>query len=169
MFMNLKEALKFLEENEKFKEWKKLNPDDYFSYAFKTLMDNKDEDWQLGFYNKQDDSLTTFTIEGETVFIREDEEVFKKEESSVIPINMEDFKINTEEVIKQANEFKEKKYPNQKTLKIMAILQNLSDLGLVWNITFITENLNILNMKINAIDGKILSDKLDPIINFKQN
>ncbi len=169
MFMNLKEALKFLEENEKFKEWKKLNPDDYFSYAFKTLMDNKDEDWQLGFYNKQDDSLTTFTIEGESVFIREDEEVFKKEESSVIPINMEDFKINTEEVIKQANEFKEKKYPNQKTLKIMAILQNLSDLGLVWNITFITENLNILNMKINAIDGKILSDKLDPIINFKQN
>tara|TARA_Y100000310_G_C20658528_1_gene803352 strand:- start:955 stop:1458 length:504 start_codon:yes stop_codon:yes gene_type:complete len=167
--MNLKEALKFLEENEKFKEWKKLNPDDYFSYAFKTLMDNKDEDWQLGFYNKQDDSLTTFTIEGESVFIREDEEVFKKEESSVIPINMEDFKINTEEVIKQANEFKEKKYPNQKTLKIMAILQNLSDLGLVWNITFITENLNILNMKINAIDGKILSDKLDPIINFKQN
>tara|TARA_Y100000310_G_scaffold201813_2_gene201888 strand:- start:36 stop:539 length:504 start_codon:yes stop_codon:yes gene_type:complete len=167
--MNLKDALKFLENNPKFKEWKKLNQDDYFSYAFKTLMDEKDEDWQLGFYNKNNDSLTTFTLEGENVFIREGEEVFKKEESTVLPINLDDFKITTEQVIKQAKEFKEKKYPNQKTMKIMAILQNLSDLGLIWNITFITENLNILNMKINAKDGKIISEKLDPIISFKQN
>ena len=166
--MDLKDALNTLEKDAKFISWRKKHKDDYFSYAFRTFMDGNDDEWQLGYYNKQNDSLTTFVLNGK-ITIREGEEVFKKPDMDILEIKLDDFKMTLDEIMKKANSHIKSKYPNEKSIKIIAVLQNLSDLGLVWNMTFITETFNVLNMKINASNGKILQEKLEPIISFKTN
>ena len=168
-YMDLKEAINFLENNSKFKEWIKFHKDDYLSYAFKTFMDENEKQWQLGYYSKTDDTLTTFTIDGENVFIREGEEVFKKEETAVKSLNLDELNMTIEKTMDIANKHKDEKYSHETVIKIMAIIQNLPDLGQIWNLTFITQSFNVLNIKIDANDGKILQEKLESIISFKQN
>ena len=36
-----------------------------------------------------------------------------------------------------------------------------------WNITYITSGLNVFNIKLNAIDGNIIEQKFENIMNFK--
>jgi len=54
-------------------------------------------------------------------------------------------------------------------VKIIAILQNLENLGNVWNLTFVIAAFNTLNMKINAENGKIVEHKLSSILSFKKD
>ncbi len=51
------------------------------------------------------------------------------------------------------------------TKKIIILQQKESPL---WNITYITKSLNILNLKVDAISGKLLEQKTENIMNFKQ-
>ena len=69
-------------------------------------------------------------------------------------------------VLEEVREFTNKKYPNELIKKTIAILQNLEQYGAVWNITFVTHSLNIINTKAGAKDGKILSDKIESIMNL---
>ena len=167
--MDIKQAFEHLEGNKIFRNWRKSNKSDYFSYAFKILMENRDDDWQIGFYNKKKDKITTFILENSGVSIRKDEEVFKKDETKVMEVELNNVKLNFYETMEKANSFKKEKYPKEASIKIIAILQNTEKFGTVWNITFITESFNILNIKIAASNGKILEEKLEPIISFKKD
>ncbi|MBI2652931.1 hypothetical protein HYX00_05695, partial [Candidatus Woesearchaeota archaeon] len=46
--------------------------------------------------------------------------------------------------------------------------QNMAALGNIWNITYITEAFNTLNMKIDASNGKVLEHNLSSIFSFKK-
>ena len=164
--MELKPALKNLENDKSFRSWRKSNKNDYLSYAFKILMEGKDEDWQFGFYSKKKNTITTFVIEGNKICIRKDEEIFKREEDEVEEININDVKLNLNEIMKITQDYEKKNYPREKNLKIIAILQKIEKLGTIWNITFITESFNTLNIKVDSSDGKILEHRLEQIISF---
>ena len=49
-------ALKKLENNSEFKEWKKTKKDNYLSYALITIEGKKQSGWQFGYYNKKRDN-----------------------------------------------------------------------------------------------------------------
>jgi len=165
--MDIKPALKKLEESSDFKKWKKSNKDTYFSYAFKIPQEIPDE-WQLGFYNKKKDKITTFFIKGGAISMRPDEDVFKKEEMKVNEIQLDRVKLTFDNAITKANEFQEKNFPKDRSIKTIAILQNISDLGNIWNITYVTEAFNTLNMKIDASNGKVLEHNLMSILSFRK-
>lgn len=164
--MDVTEVLQNLEQSTSFKNWRKSNKLDYFVHAFKLLMDGTDDEWQLGFYNREKDTITTFVTDGIKVALREDEEVFKKDKNSILEVKMDNVNVLFEKIMATAGHYQWKKYPKESSIKKIAILQNIKRYGIVWNITFITQTFNALNMKINASTGKIIEEKLAPIISF---
>lgn len=166
--MELKPALKKLEESSDFRKWRNENKSTYFSYAFKIPQEMGPNDWQLGFYNKKKDKITTFILSEDGISIRAEEEIFKKEEMKVNEIQVSKLKLTFEGALAKADEFQQKNFPKDKSIKTIAILQNITELGNVWNITYITEAFNTLNMKIDASSGRILEHNISSVFNFRK-
>ena len=164
--MDLKPALKKLENNSDFKKWRKNNKSDYFSYGFKILQEMGSNDWQIGFYNKKKDKITTFMLVGDNIKVRPEEEIFKKDSMKVNEIEIEKIRLTFDDAIDAADKFQQKNFPKDKSIKTIAILQNITNLGNVWNITYITEALNTLNMKIDASTGKIMEHSISSVFSF---
>ena len=166
--MDLKPALKKLEESKDFKKWYENNKNTYFSFAFKIPQEMSQEEWQLGFYSKKKDKITTFVVKSNSINIRPEEDVFKTEEAEVNKIQIEKVKLTFDKAIEAADQFQQKNYPKDKSMKTIAILQNIGELGNVWNITYVTEAFNTLNMKIDASTGKILDHNLSSVFSFRK-
>ena len=165
--MELKPAMTVLESHPTFSAWKSKNKDAYLSHAFKMFQDQHTE-WQLGFYQRKKEKITTFTVTPTAVEMRDAEEVFKKEENEIKPVELTDTTLGLTDVIAKANAFQQKNYPKDASMKIIALLQSLPEYGSVWNITYVTQAFNTLNMKIHPESGKILDHKLSSIFSFRQ-
>ena len=166
--MDLKPAIQKLEKSPDFMKWHKKHKGTYFSYAFKILEEMGSNDWQLGFYDSKKDKITTFMLLGDNIKIRPEEEIFKKEETKVSEVQLDKVNLGFDNVIAKANEFQNKNYPKDKSVKTIAILQNIPEFGNIWNITYVTEAFNTLNMKIDASTGKILEHNLSSILSFRR-
>ena len=165
--MELKQALNALEQSRKFKDWQKKNISAYFSYAFKIIQEMPNE-WQLGFYDSKKDKITTFVIDKANIKIRPEEEIFKKENVKVNEVQLEKVNLAFDSVLEKANEFQQQNFPKDKSIKTISILQNIEELGNVWNITCITESFNTLNIKMDASSGKVIEHNLSSIFSFKE-
>ena len=166
--MDLKPSLKKLEESQDFKAWYKKNKSTYFSYAFKIPQEMGSNDWQFGFYNNKKDKIITFVITGDNIKIRPEEDIFKKEDMKVNEIQLDKVKLTFDNAIGKADEFQQKNFPKDKSIKTIAILQNSQEFGNLWNITYITEAFNTLNMKIDASNGRMLEHNLSSILSFRK-
>ena len=163
--MLFKDALTILKKSKEFKEWKKKNLDAYLSYGF-FVVEKHSDNWKIGFYHKKEDKITSFNI-GKKIIVKPEEEVFKKDKTMVKKIDLEKVNLDLDEAIKNAIEFQKKEFSNENPQKIIAILQNI-EIGQVWNITFITQNLNTLNIKIDSYNGRVLDKKLTNLMEFKK-
>ena len=165
--MDLKPALKKLEQSQDFRKWHSQHKDTYFSYAFKIQQEMPNE-WQLGFFDRKKDKITTFVMGDGHISIRGEEDIFKKEDAEVNKIEINRVKLTFENAISKANEFQKKNFPKDDSIKTIAILQNIEKFGNVWNITYITGAFNTLNMKIDASSGKILEHDISSIFSFRK-
>src|SRR3989338_7604693 len=161
--MELKEALGKLEKSKELKEWKQKNSGTFFSYALKIIEEDKEQPWNLGFYNQSTDKVATFVIDS-NVEMQEEEEIFKKPETEVKPVETEKAKMLFSGILEKVKEFTDKTYPNELINKTIAILQNLEKYGTVWNITHITHSFNTINIKASPEDGKILYNNIESIM-----
>jgi len=166
--MDIKPTLEKLEGDSEFKKWNKKNKSTYFSYAFKIPQEMGSDEWQIGFYDKKKDKITTFVIVGDNIKVRPEEEVFKKEETKVNEIQLDKVNLTFDDALAKADEFQQKNFPKDKSIKTIAILQHIAEFGNVWNITYVTEAFNTLNMKIDASNGKILEHNLASVFSFKK-
>ena len=147
---SFKESLKKLEKDLIFKEEKGI-----LSHAF--IMPPSNE-WQLGFYNKKIDKVTTYFIK-EHIEKSPPAEVMK--ENPVNKINVSKVKITLEDALK----ITEAEIDSEINKKIV-ILQNL-DIGQVWNITFLTKDFKVLNFKVDSGSQKIIKKSSNSIFDFK--
>jgi len=161
-----KETLKKLENSKEFKEWKKDNPDVFLSYGFLIVRENQTDDWKIGYYHKKDDKISSFIV-GEKIDIEPESEVFKKEKTKVNELDLAKVKFDIDKAIEIAKKLQEEKYKNEKSQKSIIILQKLK-IGQIWNITYITYNMNTLNIKIDTQTGKILEHKLSSLFEYKK-
>lgn len=164
--MELKATLEQLKESKEFKDWDKKNPGVFFSYALTMLEDNIEQSWQFGFYNKSTDKMMTFIIGQNTIETNEEEEIFKKPDTEVKPIEIKSIKISFKDILKKASDFQKKKYSKELPNKTIAILQNLEKYDTIWNITYITQSFSTINLKINPESGKIVNDSIESIMGF---
>ena len=119
-------------------------------------------DWQLGYYNPSNDTLTSFTV-NDKVIQNPDAEIFKNK-TKVQKLDVDKVKINLDEALSKSEKLQKEKYSVHDPLKKIVILQNL-DMGQVWNITYVTQTFKTLNIKINSETGEIV--KYDLIDLFK--
>jgi len=154
-----------LEKNKEFKEWKKKNKQSFLAHVFKMLDDANKDDWQVGYYNK-DDTITTFIITPDDIKIAETENIFKKPEAKIKELNKEKIKIDITEALQTAEKIQVTEYKQETPFKIITILQKL-DIGQVYNITYVTQSFKVLNLKIDSSNGKVLKKSLKSIMDFK--
>lgn len=138
-----------------FKNWKNKNKDSYLCSCF-NILENEDRNWQFDFYNKNN-TITSF-IMNNTIEIDKDQEIFQKEKTELKELNLEKVKLKLNEALKLIKT----KYKDN-FFKTIAILQPY-----VWNITQISSEFKILNVKIDAITKKIISEKYESVLKFKQ-
>ncbi|MDD5086981.1 MAG: hypothetical protein PHV16_04475, partial [Candidatus Nanoarchaeia archaeon] len=140
----------------------KKNKKSKLAYAF--TMD-EDANWQFGYYNNETDMISTFIVD-KCISLNESQEIFKKPGDKVKCINLEEVKINFEKALEKAEQTRKKYYPNETVNKKIAILQNIKQ-GQLWNITFVTHSFKTINIKINALNGKLIRHEVVSLFDFK--
>ena len=64
-----------------------------------------------------------------------------------------------------AKRLQQEKYPNEKSIKDIVVLQAL-EVGQIYNITFVTQTFKTLNIKLDSSTCKLISDELISLIKF---
>lgn len=163
--MLIKDVINKIESSKEFSEWRKTHKESYLAHIFKMLDDANIDDWQVGYYNK-DDTITTFLVSGDKIKIIPEAQIFKRPDAKVLKLNMDKVKIRLAKAVEIATEYQEKHYEQEKPTKEIIILQSL-ETGQVYNITFVSQRFNILNMKVCCESGKIKEHTLKSIMDFK--
>ena len=72
------------------------------------------------------------------------------------------------DALKNANKFQEKYYPSVISTKKILLLQNKGK-GEFWNITFITNSLEVLHFNIDCNNGELLMHEKSSLLQFRSN
>lgn len=123
-----------------------------------------DDDWQYDFYDKKSKKITSFKLDNEIRVVDEESKVFQKEDVELEKLDLEDIKVDLAEALLKVEKIRKEKTSEGINKKII-ILQCIE--VPLWNISFLTSGFNILNVKINAVDGKIISEKFESLLNFR--
>jgi len=164
--METLEKIQKLEKTSQYKEWHQKNPDTFLSYVMRIIENPSNNEWQIGFFCKKKENFTTFIMNNDTVKIERDQEAFRKGDEIVKEIETPKIKYSLVEAAKLAQHLQQEKYPTEKPLKIISILQNLPEINNIWNFSFVTKSFNTLNIKVSAEDGKIIKHTLSQIFDF---
>jgi hypothetical protein len=157
--MEFKQALEQLQKSDMFKSWKKENAHSYLVHGF-ILYESGNEEWQIGYYDKDKNKITTFRIEkGKSIEKNPEADILKEKNETINEVNLNNVKITLKEAIMVADGYQQEKYPAEKPLKKIALIQHLK-VGQVWNITFLTKSYNTLNIKIDSSTGKVVEHTL---------
>ncbi len=163
--MEILDILKRLEQDKGFKEWKGKHKGSFLAHVFKMLDDANRDDWQVGYYNK-DDTITTFIITETDIKIAETENIFKRPDAKIKELKKEGIKTDIAEALQTAEKIQATEYKQEIPFKIITILQNL-DVGQVYNITYVTKSFKTLNIKVDSKTGKVKNKSLKSIMDFK--
>lgn len=151
--MDLLIAYEKLKENE---DVSKVVADDNFFLSHACLIQepNKESSWEFGFYNKESKKILVF--ESNPYKKRQEDEVLKKENSELNPLDLANLKISFDEIITIVDSELMKKGIRSVNKKIF-ILQ--SDKTIMWNTTIMTHTFDLLNIKVNALSGEVMSSE----------
>lgn len=158
-----------LEKSDEFKEWQKENKDDYLVNFFVFAGDLKgvcDAIWQIGYYNKEKDLITSFEI-GDDVVIHDPSQAFKKEKA-ICELKLDDIKVDLKDAIDFAIECKEKENQDKDLIKVIVIVQVIDDVPM-YNFTFVTNTFKTINVKVNSISKELIDIKVQSIMDFAQD
>lgn len=152
----------FQEELDLIKNSKQFKPDLYLCSVFMLS-----EKTQFDFYSKKTKLVTSFAVEGKKVsLLQKNEKVFQKEKQDLEKLDLDSIKIDLKKALELINKLVKDKYPKETLIKKIIILQQ--NKVPIWNISSITTSLNIINVKINAVNGSIIEEKLEPILSYRK-
>ena len=153
-----------LESSDVFNEWKKENPNTYLTHAFIMLDPNIKKEWQIGYYNEETDKITTFNV-NDKITKNPEAEAFKKE-GAINELDIEKIKISFDKVLETADIIQKQKYSRCNPTNKIIILQNLNKQ--VWNITYVSNTMETLNIKVDAETGEVISDNITSLFKIEK-
>ncbi len=153
-------AIRETESSGAFREWKKANPGAYLTSAFSMFSEGEEVNWLVSYYNGKKDTITTFAGESS-----KEEEAFKKE-GEIPGLRLEEVKTSAEQAIGEARKVLSESY-GERLQKSIIVLQSLEGKAL-WNITLITAAFKIVNVRVSAASGEVISHKASSISDFMQ-
>ncbi len=159
--MDLKEKLVQLVGDVVFKTWKCTHQTAYLVHFFYMT----GLDIQIGYYEPEEDAITTFMICGtNTIHKNLSSDVFK-EEKSVAKLFFDYVQLSFEDAMEKAVKLQKKKFQTDKPTKEIVLLQTINDKP-VYNITFVTETFFLLNIRLDAHDGTLLEYNKKPLMDL---
>jgi uncharacterized membrane protein YkoI len=166
--MDLKTSFEMLEKSGEFKKWRKNHQDSYLCSCFillgEELVNKELSNWQFDFFVRKTGKIASFVVgKDKTKFCGEDD-AFKRKETKVLELNLKNLKISLEKALESACKLKEAK--SEKFEKKIVVLQNI-DGSVIWNLSLLTDTFSILNIKVSANSGKVLSTERTSLLNFK--
>ena len=166
--MKVKDAFKILEKDKKFKCWQKKNVDFFLTNVF-IMIQGSDEinKIQIGYCNKKGDKITSFIVDKDSI-VQFSDKIFKEPTSKVEMIDINNVKISVNVALRNANKAQEKYYPAAVSTKKILLLQNQGNRE-IWNITFVTNSLEILHFNIDCKDGRLLMHEKTSLLQFRSN
>nr|MCK4930125.1 PepSY domain-containing protein [Nanoarchaeota archaeon] len=161
--MILKQTIKKVEESKTFKSFIKKHPDYYLVHCF-TMVDEGEKKyiWELGYYSGKTDRMVVFETKPK-IIRRAEEEAFKKQ-ATIKKLDLSKVRISLSKALDICNNLVKDKYPKQNISKKIIILQHLDKQ--VYNITLVTRNFNILNIKIDSNTGEVLQENIQNILSL---
>ncbi|MBI5797720.1 hypothetical protein HZA98_02325 [Candidatus Woesearchaeota archaeon] len=125
------------------------------SYLVSCFFMNKE--WGVDFYLPKEHKICTyFRKDGKLQSITD--EIFQKKQKRLEKLDLSKVKISYLEALDRVT---------VDTDKAIVILQEVKGV-LVWNITILTSEFKIYNLKVNAKNGKTISEEEENIMNFKK-
>ena len=166
--MNVKYVLKRLKKDKKFNDWQKKNNNFFLVNAFIMLQDSDEiNKIQIGYCNRKENKITSFILDKDSIDQFSDK-IFKEPNAKVIKVNIKNVNIDVETALENANKFQEKYYPSAVSTKKILLLQN-NGKGEIWNITFITNSLEVLHFNIDSKNGGLLMHEKSSLLQFRSN
>jgi hypothetical protein len=159
LLMEVLELLDKLEKSTVFRDWAPQHNGYYLAHVL--FMTRQVP--QIGYYCRENDSMFTFEI-GDGIVATEQPDVFKKNKI-VDRLDIRKVKIDKTEALAIVSRLKQDKYPGELLDHEIILLQNFSRKH-IYNITYFTKAFKTLNVKINAGDGKVMSDELASLVTF---
>lgn len=165
--MDVRELLVKFKEVPEFKEWHYKHPDAKPVHVFLMLDPELPVKYDVGFFDFKREVMSSFIVDEkmEHAEVTETKEIFTKDNQRIKPLEEERVKIGFKEAFEVSRKLQQEKYKQHEPLKEVVILQNLAE-GQVWNITYITQTFQTLNIKVDAETGNVVEDKLHQIFSF---
>jgi hypothetical protein len=163
--MKVSDAIARIEASKEHSKWSRENPQAYLAHAFTMKEKDAFESWQVGYYNPERNMVTVFELD-EQVQMMPESEVFKKDETVVKALDRQRIMLDVEQALEVAISIAKDTYPQIRSDKQIIVLQNL-DIGQVWNITFISPSMDVLNIKVSSDEGQVVSHNLSRLFEFK--
>ena len=157
--MNGQDLFSALKKTDSFQQWSKIHLSGYLSHFFCQINNefvplNK---WEVGFYEPSTGKITVFIVlDNGDAEIKPADDVFQKEKAAIEKLEIEKVKITMEQAAQAWKDHVQEFFPKETTGDGFVVLQTLKKKA-VWNFTFITKTIKFVNMKIDAMDGKIVS------------
>ncbi|HLC58411.1 MAG TPA: hypothetical protein VJI68_00970 [Candidatus Nanoarchaeia archaeon] len=158
---------KIKENYEKIKESKKFDSEEFLCgvFAMSEVAKIENAEITLDFYNFKTKTITSYKINQDVVSEEKNQDVFKKEDAEIEELKLEEIKVEFSKVkdITEDILLKRKEIP----VKVTLILQKVK--VPIWNLIYITRNFNLINVKINAIDGEVIEEKTISLLSFEKS
>ncbi|MBI4453206.1 hypothetical protein HY636_01030 [Candidatus Woesearchaeota archaeon] len=158
--MEFKQLVKKIELSEEFREFKKKEPKAYLVHVFQMTNANTN----IGYYSTESQKVFTFEDTGNEIRM-EEQPAFQEIQHDLKELKLSKVAFDSDKAIEIALGIQKEKYAREIINQNILILQHL-DIGLVFNITFITAAFNTLNIKINAETGEVIEDSLARLVGW---
>ncbi|MAF98999.1 MAG: hypothetical protein CMH61_00145 [Nanoarchaeota archaeon] len=163
--MNVNTAFNDLNSSKIFKEWKKQFPSSYISHFYGSLDQQFTVGtWEVGYYIPEHDKIAIFVVSN-PIEMKPESEVFK-ETKTIEELDFSHVTVSQQDALKKYEEVKNEKYSAEHLLKGFVILQKFKT-HLMWNISYVTQSLKILNIKIDAVNSNVISEDLVTVVEQK--
>ncbi len=161
--MDVLEAAAAVEGDGRFAAYREEHPDAYLAHLFAMHAPNEEASLQLGYTTPGSGRLTVFT-HAPVERLPEDEAF--SEEGAIAPLDLGQVRIGFAEAEERALACQRAEYPREEPTKLITILQRLD--RQLYNITLVTAQFNILNIRIDAASGEVASHEQRSILSLRE-
>ncbi len=162
--MELDAAIKAVKGSDEYRSFSKQSPEYRLAHAFSMHAPDEGFDWQLGFYSPKTQKLVVFKT-SPVEKLPEDDAFNRGEE--IKELDLKAVKLSPEEAERTAFGLKQEKFPAEQVTKIILVLQRLD--RQVYNFTLVTMTFNILNVRVDAASGEIVSAEMRSIMSLRRD
>ncbi len=119
--------------------------------------------WEYNFYSLDNNTTYTFIIDNDDAILKDSGSLMNLKKNPE-PLSLVNIKLNEKEAIALAKYHLVKKYNEENISKIIISIDH--EKTILWNITVVLKNLNIINLRINDKNSEVMDSKLVSPFNF---